>query len=325
MHDIYDRLARLGFTATFVRGCILPDWWEDKLADVPANRQYAEAVIARQLGIEMSSLRDKSAHLKMRRSGSLKLKRRAGTTDEEMKAALILGESLARVAANTLDTPPDLSDLTAASIRRKILGPGAQWVGCDELLDFCWGIGIPVVRLCKLPAGNKKPDGMACWPEKRPVIIIASGRRQPAWHVFYVAHELGHIALAHLSKGEVTIDPKVELDSTERHEAEANAFAVELLSGHPDLSFKPGTRTMNARQLAESAISIGRELRIDPGFLILSYSRSKGYYALAGAALNALQPEADVCSLYQTPYQRLKIDDTTEDNRHVFECLTEAA
>ena len=325
MRDIYDRLKPHGFDAAFVRNCILPDWWEDKLAEVPANRQYAEAVISRQLGIEMSSLRDQSVPLKIRQSAHLKLKSRQGATQANLKVARLLGERIAKIAAATLDTPPDLHDLTAASIRRRILASGADWVGFDELLDFCWNIGVPVMRLCKLPEGNKKPDGMAVWAEERPAIVIASGRKHPAWHIFVIAHELGHIVLGHLSKGEVSMDPKVELDSTERHEAEANTFAVELLSGHPDLSFSPRTRTMNARQLAASAISIGKELRIDPGFLILSYSRSKGYYALAGAALNALHPKTDVCRLYQSPYERLKISDTTEDNRHVFECLTEAA
>ncbi|MCL4552509.1 MAG: hypothetical protein M1305_02990 [Candidatus Marsarchaeota archaeon] len=40
MRDIYERLKLIGFTAAFVRSCILPEWWEDKLADVPSNRQY---------------------------------------------------------------------------------------------------------------------------------------------------------------------------------------------------------------------------------------------------------------------------------------------
>lgn len=83
MRDIYDRLRRLGFTPAFVRGCILPDWWEDKLAEIPANRQYAEAVIARQLGIEMSSLRVQDAPLKFRPAAHLKLRRRCDSTDED--------------------------------------------------------------------------------------------------------------------------------------------------------------------------------------------------------------------------------------------------
>ena len=243
----------------------------------------------------------------------------------EIKVARLLIERLARIAAATLDTPPDLHDLTAASIRQRILVSGAKWVGFDELLDFCWSIGIPVMHLCTLPRGNKKFDGMAVWPEERPVIGIASGRKQPAWHIFVIAHELGHIALRHLSKGEVSIDSAVELDSTQREEAEANAFAVELLTGNPDLSFSPRTRTMNADQLAAAALSIGKDLHIDPGFLVLTYSRSKGYYALAEAALKVLNPEANACQLYQSPCERLSLDGMTEDNRHVFECLTEAA
>ena len=326
MRDIYDRLKPQGFDAAFVRSCILPEWWEDKLAEVPANRQYAEAVISRQLGIEMSSLRDQNVPLKVRQSAHLKLKRRGGATDDDLKVARVLGERIARIAAATLDTPPVLDDLTAASVREKILASGVKWVGFHELLDFCWSIGIPVVHLCrKLPAHSRKPDGMAAWPEERPVIIIASGKKHPAWHIFVIAHELGHIALGHLSQGEVSIDSAVDLESTGREEAEANAFALELLSGHPDLSFSPPARRINAHELARIAISIGEKFHIDPGFLMLSYSRGQEFYPLAQAALKVLDPEANACRLYQRPYERLSIETMTEDNRHVFECLTEAA
>lgn len=325
MTDIYARLSKMGFTPTFVRGCILPDWWEDKMAEIPANRQLAEAVIARQLGIDMASLRDHNAPLKIRQAGQLKLKRRGAASLEDLKVARILGERIARIAASTLDALPDLHDLTAASIRQRILEKGVKWVGFHELLDFCWSIGIPVVHLCTLPSGNKKPDGMAVWTDERPVIVIASGKTHPAWHIFVIAHELGHIALGHLSKGEVSIDSAVELDSTQREEAEANAFAVELLSGHPDLSFSPPPRRFNARELASIAQSIGEKYKIDPGFMILSYSRDQDFYPLAQAALKVLNPEANACQLYQSPYERLSLDGMTEDNRHVFECLTEAA
>ncbi len=326
MRDIYQRLREQKFDAAFVRKYILPEWWEDKLAEIPANRQYAEAVISRQLGIEMSSLRDKDAPLKFRPAAQFKLKSRGGATASDLRVARILGERIAKIAASTLETKPDLGDLDASSIRQTILASGAKWVGFHELLDFCWSIGIPVVHLCaKLPTGNKKPDAMAVWTEERPVIVIASGKTHPAWHIFIIAHELGHIALGHLSQGEVSIDSAVEFDSGVREEAEANAFAVELLSGDPDLRFSPPPRRINARGLAAVAVSIGEKLCIDPGFLMLSYSRSQAFYPLAQAGLKVLSSEANACRLYQQPYELLSIDEMTEDNRHVFECLTEAA
>lgn len=326
MRDIYERLAPLGFDSAFIKRCILPDWWEDRLAEVPSNRQYAEAVIARQLGIEMSSLHDQSCALKVRRSAHHKLKSRAGATAEQLQSARVLGERIAKLAASALSTAADFEGLTASSIRQRILDSGAKWVGFHELLDFCWGIGIPVVHLCQMPANAKKPDGMAVWTEDRPVIVVSSSRKQPAWHIFIMAHELGHIVLGHLSKGEVSLDAKVALDPTdERDEAAANSFAMELLSGYPDLEFGAPPRRINAQHLVRSAVSTGQRLQIDPGFLILSYSRSQGFFALAGAALNHLSPQADACGLYQPPYGRLDVEEMAEDSRHVFECLTEAA
>jgi len=324
MKDIYDRLKLLGFTPAFVRSCILPDWWEDKLAEVPSNRQHAEALIARHLKIEAATLRDRKAPLKVRKLAPLKLKLRQGTSEDELQAARILGERLATIVDSSLETPASVGGLTASSIRERILGSGAKWVGFHELLDFCWSIGVPVVNLCRVPTGSKKPAGMAVWLGKLPIIVIASGRKHPAWHIFLIAHELGHIALGHLSQGEVSIDVKVVMDSDDRQEREANAFATELLSGDPDLSFSPSPR-LTGQELARAAESIGEKLKIDPGFIALSYSRSRSFYAVAQVALRSLQSDADACELYSRAYTRLDSDGLTEDNRHVFECLTKAA
>jgi len=46
MRDIYSRLKPLGFDSGFVRELLLPDWWDDELARVPANRAIAEATIS---------------------------------------------------------------------------------------------------------------------------------------------------------------------------------------------------------------------------------------------------------------------------------------
>lgn len=325
MKDIYERLKPLGFTPAFVKSCILPDWWEDKLAEVPSNRQYAEALIARHLGIQAGTLRDRQALLKVRKLTPLKLKLRQGTLDSELRATRILGERLARIVDSSLGTPVNVGGLTASSIRERILGSGAKWVGFHELLDFCWNIGVPVVNLCTVPTGSKKPDGMAVWPGERPIIVIASGRKHPAWHIFLIAHELSHIVLGHLSRGEVNIDAKVAMDSNEREEREANEFATELLSGDSHLSFSPPPRRLTGRELADAALSIGQKLRIDPGFIALSYSRTLDFYKLAQAALRFLQSDADACELYSREYTRLDSEGLTEDNRHVFDCLTTAA
>ena len=63
MNDIYRRLKPLGFDARFVRELLLPDWWHDELATVPANRAIAEATISRHLKISVDRLATADAEL----------------------------------------------------------------------------------------------------------------------------------------------------------------------------------------------------------------------------------------------------------------------
>jgi len=326
MRDIYERLKAAGYTPSFVRS-LLPDWWEDKFAEVPSSRAYAEGVIARQLRLELSSLRDKHAKLQPQLHGGVRLKHRRGETDDDFTVAVTLGSRLATIASLCLDTPAQVDGLNAASIRKQILDTGAPWVGFSELLDYCWQVGIPVTSLRKLPQGARKPDGMAVWTESRPAIVISSARRQPAWHLFILAHELGHLVKKHIKQGEVGVDSdvKAQMTSTRKDEIEANAFAVELLSGDPNISFSPPGCRLNATQLANAARSIGQQLRIDPGFIALSYSRSQGFIPVGAAALNEISPTTDACALYRRFYERLDMDELAEDNQRAFEVLTEAA
>jgi len=38
MQDLFQRLRKIGFDPDFLRRAVLPDWWEDSLASVAANR-----------------------------------------------------------------------------------------------------------------------------------------------------------------------------------------------------------------------------------------------------------------------------------------------
>ena len=64
MEDLYNRLKHLGIAPEFVRRYVLAEWWEDSMAEVPANRALAEIAIARAFGLQIASLRDPSIGLK---------------------------------------------------------------------------------------------------------------------------------------------------------------------------------------------------------------------------------------------------------------------
>ena len=322
MRDIYERLKPLGFDASFVRSCILPSWWEDKLAEVPANRSYAATVIARQLGFPMSCLRDKTCELSQNSNISTRFKCRQGTQSTDLVAAQTLGCRLAMLGSKCLSEPLKAGTLTASTIRGKILESGAKWVGLEELLAYCWTSGIPVIHLNKRPRG-KKMDGMVVLLEERPVIIVASGWKQPAWHLFTIAHELGHLACGHLSTGEASVDRDLRKGPAGSIEEEgANTFATRLLAG-TTASIEPGS-ARNAPQLAVAAASIGELRRINPGFVVLSYAWKHKAWPVGSAALNELYPDAEASGIYKHFYSRLELDELVEDNRHLFDCLTEA-
>lgn len=58
MKDLYGRLKAVGYDCRLVLECVLPDWWSDDLAAVPANRAIAELAIARHFGFRMTELCD---------------------------------------------------------------------------------------------------------------------------------------------------------------------------------------------------------------------------------------------------------------------------
>jgi hypothetical protein len=168
-------------------------------------------------------------------------------------------------------------------------------VGLPELLDYCWSIGVPVLHLDHFPKNARRPDGFAARVNGRPVVVLCVRKRQPAWLLFILAHELGHIARGHIAEDGSLLDDRVEEASQDGEEREANAFAAELLTGTPPRRFRAAGRWSNAEELADDARRIGRQQMIDPGHVVLNYAYSMGqdFYAVANAALARLEPHAN--------------------------------
>jgi hypothetical protein len=51
---LFQRLRPLGYDEKFIRRVVLPDWWEDSLAEVPANRALGEMAVSRHLGLPLA-------------------------------------------------------------------------------------------------------------------------------------------------------------------------------------------------------------------------------------------------------------------------------
>ena len=323
MQDIYTRLRSLGFSRPFLRDFILLDWWEDHMASVPANRAIVESILSRQLGLDLPALRDPQGSIVLQPKLAARFKMRSGVDANQLDVAQILAARLATIAASCFDKSLMLKELSAGEIRTHVLKGGVPWIGLEQLLDVCWQIGVPVVHLCRLPSGSKKMDGMLCWAEGRPVIVVSCQRKSPAWQLFILAHELGHIACGHLLPDSPHIlDNKVDTDVREQQEKEANDFAVTLLTGHKHMAFRPQSSFLTAPELAEDAKELGTELKIDPGVIALNYSWNQNCFPVAMAALKLIERDTNAADVFRSKYDQLDLDALPQDSRRIYNCLT---
>jgi len=161
---------------------------------------------------------------------------------------------------------------------------------------------LPVLHLDHFPKRAKRPDGFAARVNGRPVIVLCRHAKSSAWLLFILAHELGHLALGHVPDEGTLIDQGLDENSTDVEEQQANAFAIELLTGKPKRSFVATGRWPNAEGLAKAAQEIARQSMIDPGHIVLNYAHSMGetFFPVGQAALKLLDPRDDAVAKVRT-------------------------
>jgi hypothetical protein len=116
--------------------------------------------------------------------------------------------------------------------------------------------------------------------------MLAKDSNFPASPAFYLAHEIGHIALGHLSTNPIWIDVDIDArSSVEAEEIAADEFALELLTGYKQPRVLPTASRYTAKQLAEAAMQAADLHRIEPGTLAMCFGYSTGRWRTAHAAL----------------------------------------
>jgi hypothetical protein len=322
MSDIYDRLAACGFDRAFIREAILPEWWNDSLAEVPANRALAEMLIARCLGMSLVALNDPTASLEPTALPHVKFKLLKNTVDERVKPTLLVAERAVKIVAGALSSlPPFKLPPDPLTIRRSILR-SHRYVDLQSLLEFCWETGIIVVHLAKLPAQSKRCDGLAMFCNGRPAVVLGSKRDSPAWLAFHLAHELGHILRRHVTKdSEPLVDANLEEALTSTEEDQANTDAMELLTGlqHP----KIGNLKLNGPKLAAMALSSGPPVGVDPGVFTLIYGKSNDRWGVAQLALKRLRLDSGAhAMLGEHLAQKIRPEDLPEASERFISVLS---
>jgi hypothetical protein len=295
MTSLYDRLGSLGFPRRYLREVVLPEWWDDEVAHNPAGYAQGLLVLSRNLGLDLASLQNGTAPVGLRNLGPCKFKKTASKRDEELIVARIVTTRVASMAAAAAPKPSRPFSTSAAAIRETILSGPPNWVGLAELIEYCWSVGVPVLHVPTFPEGARKMDGMAWVQSGRKAIVLCKNCMHSAWLLFILAHELGHIARGHLGGDGALVDEEVDQQGADKEEQEANAFALELLTGNPTCEIVPVGEGVSAGSLVTSALQLGMAERIDPGHIVLNCAhQAKGpYFALANAALNLLEPNGD--------------------------------
>jgi hypothetical protein len=284
------RLTALGLSDAAIEAA-WPKWWTDDAQNSPSATLELYFSIARKLGIDPRSLYEGESPRFVWQEQA-RFKHLTTETLQERAAISSFGRSVGALLV-PLVPQVDLARIPgAAALRDAILGSGEPFVTLANLLSLCWGLGIPVVHLRVTPWSEKRMAAMAVRIGERSVILLARDSIYPATIAFYVAHELGHVLLGHLGAESAIVDlgTPSELGNVlelgeDIEERAADRFALELLTGSPDLSVLPQSSSYNAPALAAAVLDAAPELKIEPGTLALAFGFSTKNWAAVNSAM----------------------------------------
>ena len=250
--------------------------------------------VSRHLGIDINTLLNPTAKLRLKDFGICKYKKQAGTTDDELLLSRVIATRAAQLAAAAMDRP--YLPVPSAGVLRETILENASWVGFEQLLDWCWAAGIPVLHVNNFPTdAKKKPMGFTLRVNGRPAIVLCSEKSQPAWQLFILAHELGHLSYGHVPENGSLLDEHVHKNEPDDEEKQADTFAIELLTGRAGARIRNEGRWPKAADFAEDARRFGLRNQVDPGHVILNCAYTEGgdFWKIANAALKMLNPAAN--------------------------------
>jgi hypothetical protein len=277
-----------------------PRWWSEEAEDSTSARAELRFGVARRLGMDPASLLEERNEPRFLFPSQARFKNLAGESELEREGISSFGRAVAKMLLAA--TPPRATiaeaGLSAGDLREELLRLGQfRNVGLGDLLALCWGTGIPVAYLRVFPWDQKRMAAMTVRIADRWAILLARDSRYPAPIAFWLAHELGHVILRHISGEGVIVDLGNEAapEPSDPEEASADAFALELLTGEerPVVLRDPSGAPPSAAGLAKAAVERSAALGIEPGTLALCYGFSTKEWAIANGALGVLYPQVE--------------------------------
>lgn len=317
MPALYKRLRQAGIKTAFVKNTILPEWWQDDIAQNFAEYGAALDYIAQGLGIPLKVLYDNDAEIVKPRNYAVKFKKSKNTQNADILWAAEFGRFIARSVLRALPQASEqektvLCKQSATDIRRHIL-QSHRTVNLDTLLEYCFSCGIPVLHISQTKI-SPKPHGMATRIDGRAAIVLFTNHKHPSRLAFDIAHELGHIMLGHVEQEQTVLDEHIEgASNNDPHEEEANNFAKELLLGSKNLKLN-SSQKLSPPQLIKAALQYGTNRSIDAGAVILNYAYYQNEMQLGMVALSRLEKYFNAPRIInETLLRRISLDELSYD------------
>ena len=317
--DLRLRLRGLGLSDSAVSAA-WPRWWSEDAESSASARAELRFGVARRLGLDPHSLLEDRDAPRFLWRDEARFKHLSGESDDERAGITSFGRAIASIVLGASSPPVgELAGASAHTLREEILASGRPFVTLVDLLSLSWALSVPVVHLRVFPWPQKRMAAMAVMVGVRSTVLLGKDSSYPATLAFYVAHELGHIALGHVAADRQIVDLEGEVlagDGEDEEEREADAFALELLTGSPDPVVLPtGPGRAHGRAVAHAAVESAQGLAIDPGTLALCFGHSTGDWRTANAALGHIYPDAQPVWAYVNAIarQQLELDELAVD------------
>lgn len=266
-----------------------PSWWSDDAESSASAKAELRFSLARKLGLDPRSLLEDDTPRFVWRDEA-KFKRLSSESDLERAAISSFGISIARALVAGSGSGTSIVGVDARRLRKSILA-SQHFVRLVDLLGLCWAMGIPVIHLRVFPLPAKRMSAMAVRIGERFAVLLGQDSEYPAPVAYYLAHEIGHLALGHVKDNAAIVDLQDSLESAggeDDEERSADRYALELLTGASDPLVTTETRHFTAKQLAQNLLQTAHAVRIEPGTLALCFGHSSGDWPKAYAAMNAI-------------------------------------
>lgn len=317
MVNLYSQLKMVGIPKVYAKK-VLPDWWEDEIASTDAGLQQAQLYFSRAFNLEISSLQD-AASAPNFHSVEHKFKLNKNVTEADVSVGAHYVTAMAKIALNAVSKefsplPKDPSAL------RELLLVNNEFVSLQVLLNYCSSIGIPVLHIENIP--GKKMTGLAIRLNGRFAIVLSKSAH-PAYLLFHLAHELGHIAMDHLSKDGFIVDAKTSANNgDDADENEADAYAIRLLNG-AEKKYSANGNIASGKQLYTAALTLANQTRVDVGHIILNFAKNNNCFNKAAMALRYLrEPDYGNQIINDYLFNSLELHLLSDDQKQLLETAT---